>query len=50
MVGHSSDRGFLVRSDLVREHALSDGLEQGQPADLIAPAKAVGFSHKQATV
>ncbi|WP_085725749.1 hypothetical protein [Pseudomonas sp. R37(2017)] len=43
MVGRSSDRGFLVRSDLVREHTLSDGLMPGQPAELFAPAEAANL-------
>ncbi len=43
MVGRSSDRGFLVRSDLVREHTLSDGLMPVQPAELVAPAEATDF-------
>jgi len=50
MVGRSSDRGFLVRSDLVREHTLSDGLMPGQPAEVIASAEAVDFKYKPAPV
>ncbi|MNZ84154.1 hypothetical protein D3C78_1029000 [compost metagenome] len=54
MVGRSSDRGFLVRSDLVREHTLSDGLLPGQPTklnvELIAPAEAADFKLKPAAV
>lgn len=50
MVGRSSDRGFLVRSDLVREHTLSDGLMPRQPTELIGPAEAVDFKYKPATV
>jgi len=50
MVGRSSDRGFLVRSDLVRQHTLSDGLMPRQPAELIGPGAAADFQYKPATV
>ncbi|MFP3680596.1 hypothetical protein SB725_26235 [Pseudomonas sp. SIMBA_041] len=50
MVGRSSDRGFLVRSDLVREHTLSDDLMPGQPEGLVASAETIDFQYKPATV
>jgi hypothetical protein len=50
IVGRSSDRGFLVHSDLVRDHTLSEGLMPGQPAELIASAEAFDFKYKPAAV